>query len=64
MKRRDVERHLRQHGCSVLREGGRHTLYVNPSNDRTSALPRHNEIKNPVVVDICNELGIPSPFGR
>jgi predicted RNA binding protein YcfA (HicA-like mRNA interferase family) len=62
MKRRDVERHLRQHGCTVLREGGRHTLYT--KNGRTSALPRHSEIKNPVVADICAELGIPSPFER
>lgn len=30
MKRRDLIRHLEHHGCEFLREGGNHTVYVNP----------------------------------
>ncbi|MEH2415605.1 type II toxin-antitoxin system HicA family toxin [Nostoc sp.] len=44
MKRRELIRHLEKNGCLFLREGGRHTIYYNPSNNRTSAVPRHTEI--------------------
>jgi hypothetical protein len=40
MKRRDLIRHLEQHGCQFLREGGNHTVYVNrraPENFSDSA---------------------------
>ena len=30
MKRRDLVRHLEKHGCSLLREGGRHSLVAQP----------------------------------
>lgn len=29
MKRRDLIRHLETYGCELLREGGKHTLYIN-----------------------------------
>jgi Holliday junction resolvase len=29
MKRRELVRHLEQHGCELLREGAKHTVYVN-----------------------------------
>lgn len=29
MKQRDLIRHLERHGCELLREGGKHTIYVN-----------------------------------
>ncbi|HEV7484309.1 MAG TPA: type II toxin-antitoxin system HicA family toxin [Thermoanaerobaculia bacterium] len=45
MKRRDLVRHLREHGCTLDHEGGRHTVFAGPSNT-TSSVPRHNEIKN------------------
>jgi hypothetical protein len=32
MKRRDLLRHLSSHGCSLLREGGRHSWWHNPSH--------------------------------
>ena len=31
MKRRDLVRHLEQHGCTVLREGANHSIYLNPA---------------------------------
>ena len=44
MKRRDLLRHLAQHGCAFLREGGNHTVYVNRTAKRVSTIPRHNDI--------------------
>ena len=44
MKRHELIRHLESHGCRLLREGGRHTVYVNPAVNATSAVPRHTEI--------------------
>ncbi len=59
MKRSDLIRHLNANGCESLREGGRHSIYWNPANRRTSAVPRHNEIVDPVANRICKDLGIP-----
>lgn len=61
MKLRDFEAHLRRHGSEILREGGRHTVYVNPANGQKAAVPRHKEIKTPTVREICKALGIPVP---
>jgi mRNA interferase HicA len=44
MKRRDLIRHLENHGCEFLREGGNHTIYVNRRAQKSSAIPRHREI--------------------
>jgi len=59
VKRVDLVRHLVANGCKLLREGGRHTIYWNPSNRKTSAVPRHSEIVNPVANRICKDLGVP-----
>jgi mRNA interferase HicA len=64
MKRRDLVRHLREHGCILDHEGGRHTVFLGPSNNRISSVPRHTEIKNGLVRKICNDLEIPYPFRR
>ena len=49
MKRRDLLRHLQQHGCALLREGGNHSWWHHPELNRRSAIPRHNEIKELLV---------------
>ena len=61
MKRRNLEAHLRQHDCELLREGGRHTVYINVATGKKAAVPPHNEIKTPTVREICTALGIPLP---
>jgi predicted RNA binding protein YcfA (HicA-like mRNA interferase family) len=61
MKRQDLVRHLESHGCYLLREGGRHSVYVNPVNDQTSAVPRHREINEFLARKICRDLGVPDP---
>jgi predicted RNA binding protein YcfA (HicA-like mRNA interferase family) len=61
MKRRDLIHHLEAHGCRLLREGGRHGIYVNPTMNATSAVPRHNEIYESLARKICRDLQVPQP---
>ncbi|MBD2551437.1 type II toxin-antitoxin system HicA family toxin [Microcystis elabens FACHB-917] len=61
MKRRDLLRHLSQHGCALLREGGNHSWWHQPTRNSRSAVPRHNEINDLLVRKICSDLGIPRP---
>jgi hypothetical protein len=39
MKRKELIRHLRAHGCQLLREGKRHSWWWNPALNRRSAFP-------------------------
>jgi mRNA interferase HicA len=61
VKRRDLIRHVEAHGCELLRQGGRHSIYVNPADDATSAIPRHNEINEYLARKICRDLHVPEP---
>lgn len=61
MKRRDLIGHLEAHGCRLLREGGRHSIDVNPATNATSAVPRHTEIYEFLARKICRDLQIPPP---
>ena len=56
MKRRELERRLRQAGCYLKREGGSHSLWTNPRTGDVEALPRHNEIKDPLARKILRNL--------
>ena len=61
MKRIDLVRHLEAHGCELMREGGKHSLYLNPANNQTSAVPRHREVNDFLIRKICRDLGISEP---
>jgi mRNA interferase HicA len=61
MKRRNLLRHLSSHGCALLREGGRHSWWHNPAQNRRTAVPRHNEISDHLARKICKDLGVPQP---
>lgn len=61
MKRRDLLRHLQQQGCRLLREGGEHSIWENPANQRRASIPRHREIVTFTAASICRHLGIPIP---
>ena len=61
MKRLDLLRHLEQHGCESLREGGNHTIYVNRRRKRVSSIPRHREILEFTARKICKDLEVPMP---
>lgn len=64
MKRADLVRHLEENGCLLLREGARHSLFVNPAADRKSTVPRHREINDDLCRKICRDLEIPEIGGR
>ncbi len=61
MKRRDLLRHLEAQGCEFLREGGGHTVYVNRTARKASAVPRHREINEFLARKICKDLEVPEP---
>ena len=61
MTLRDLERHLRQQGCVLFREGGAHTVWLNPSNRKIASVPRHREIKEGTARGIGKQLEIPQP---
>jgi mRNA interferase HicA len=61
MKRAALLRHLQQHGCVLLREGGRHSVFVNRETRKTSTVPRHNEINDFLARKICRDLEVPAP---
>jgi len=61
MTRRALVAHRRRNGCMRLREGGNHTIYLNPANHKSAPVPRHREIATGLAVRICRELEVPDP---
>jgi mRNA interferase HicA len=61
VKRRELIRHLKIHGCYLEREGGNHSVFRNPANGRCVPVARHNEIKETTARALCDQLGIPRP---
>ena len=61
MKRNLFLRYLTSQNCVLYREGGRHSVYMNSLTQKKSAIPRHPEIKDLLVKEICKDLGIPYP---
>jgi len=63
MNRREFEKHLRSHGCSLHRHGAKHDIWINPANGRKAVVPRHNTIAPGIVRSVCKKLEIPLPPG-
>jgi predicted RNA binding protein YcfA (HicA-like mRNA interferase family) len=63
VKRGDLLRHLRRHGCHLKREGGSHSLWANPRTGAIEAVPRHVEISDKLARKICRGLAVPE-IGR
>ncbi len=59
MKRHTLIRHLQAHRCELLREGKKHTIYVNRQTGSVAAIPRHTEIKDLLARRICRDLNVP-----
>lgn len=59
MKRGDLLRHLRRHGCYLKREGASHSLWCNPATGAVEAIPRHTEISNVLARKTCRNLSVP-----
>jgi mRNA interferase HicA len=60
IRRLDLVRHLRRHGCRQVRQGARHEVWAGPRGDR-STVPRHREIPLGTARAICRQLGVPPP---
>jgi mRNA interferase HicA len=61
LKRAELEKHLRVPGCQLYPEGGKHSVWWNPANRKTSAVPRHREINDYTARSICRSLEVPEP---
>jgi predicted RNA binding protein YcfA (HicA-like mRNA interferase family) len=61
MKRIKLLKHLEKHGCRLYREGSRHTLYMNPYNNKVTTIPRHIEIVDFLALKICKDLDVDPP---
>jgi hypothetical protein len=59
LKHQDLLRHLKAHGCELLREGRRHSVFVNRASGKVSTVPRHREINDFLARKICQDLDIP-----
>ena len=58
MKRKDFIRELEKAGCKLHRHGGRHDIYLNPTNGNKAPIPRHKEIKDSLCRLIRKQLGL------
>jgi hypothetical protein len=58
---RDLQRHMRLHGCEIRRDAGKHTIWWNPATKSAAPVPRHTEIKEFTAKAICRGLDIPDP---
>jgi mRNA interferase HicA len=63
MKRRELERHLRAHGCRQVDEGGNHARWAGLHGER-SVVPRHREIDYGLTRKICRQLQVPPRHRR
>jgi len=55
MKRRDLERQLRERGWMLARHGGKHDVWVR--DERELVVPRHAEINEYTAKAILREAG-------
>lgn len=58
VKRTDLERHLREQGCVLRREGAKHAVWWNPHAGLQSTVPRHRELPLTTARAICRQLGV------
>ena len=49
-------RALEQMGCNLVRNGGRHDWYTNPTTKRSQPIPRHSEINELLAKAIIKKL--------
>ena len=64
MKRRELVRHVERYGCALLKEGAKHSRWVNLADpSRQSTIPRHTEVDDYLARAICRQLGIPPVKG-
>jgi len=60
VKRRDLVRYLEQNGFSLLREGGKHSIYCN--GVKTVPVKRHRTLDRVTANEICKQAGLQPYF--
>lgn len=58
MKRAILVRHFLKEGCTLVREGAKHSVFCNFVTSRTSTVPRHTEVNDFLARKICRDLGV------
>jgi len=56
MKRRELIKRLEALGCTLVRHGGNHDWYQNPSTKICQPVPRHREINEKLAKHILKML--------
>jgi hypothetical protein len=59
VKRVDLVRTIEGFGCVLVRHGGRHDWYRNPTTGVSQPVPRHREIKDHLARHIISMLSHP-----
>jgi mRNA interferase HicA len=59
LKREVFIKYLRKNGCLLLREGSRHSVFLNPENGKQTTVARHPELDDLMCKIICKQLEIP-----
>ena len=57
VKRVDLVRHLEEYGFTLLREGGKHSIYTN--GVKVIPVKRHRVFDRITANEICKQAGIP-----
>jgi len=61
MKRRELIKNLMDMGCTLVREGGKYSVFLNPATGKETPVTRHNEIADFTVRKIYRDLGLEPP---
>ncbi|MDO8514353.1 MAG: type II toxin-antitoxin system HicA family toxin [bacterium] len=61
MKRARLLAHLQRNDCVLLREGAKHSIYMNLKTGARTSVPRHVTLLPYTVRAICKQLGISYP---
>jgi predicted RNA binding protein YcfA (HicA-like mRNA interferase family) len=59
VKRNKLIKHLYENECFLTREGKRHSIFTNSITGKSTTVPRHPDINDFTVEDICKQLDIP-----
>lgn len=60
VKRRDLVRHLEEHGFYLLREGANHSIYTNDS--KVIPVKRHRQFDRITANELCKQAGLVPKF--
>jgi len=58
IRRKDLIRHFEKHGYSLLREGGRHSIYYKEGKG-TIPIKRHRDFDRITAIRLCKQAKIP-----